>query len=546
MPNLSPFDLPRFHHTNPDKSKVRNVVARTGFLFLHLKYLIPLLLLFTLNVSPSKAQGASFWPGQERIPEYFDSTKDPPDLIADTNRSVHAFHAQPLLLNDKGSQASNTIWSEPILLFQEDGAREIHGPSVISDSYGNVHVFWTVPSGSPGEFDLIYYARLDALGWTTPVDIVAAAPARGVNAAISQDGIIYLIWSGFGGISYSHAPIQGAEYVKNWSKPVLLTDANFYADLFTSSSGKIYLAYPGVDASGVFEQFLEPNNLNWSSSRIISQTSLTNSASDYVQIRVSNNGTMHVVWTEFYYPESWPPRGVFYSRSIDGGNTWSAPEMMAGDGFDQINITVVDDENIHVAWNGMVTVGGRYHRWSSDGGQTWSETAEVIPAGIGGTEGFPQLVVDQSGTLHMLTTYQGGCVWYTYFNNQTWVPPICISGEKTLIEEPSMTVSEGNKLHAVFWDNRKSLWYTTKVTDASWIPPEIMENELLQPTRSPVPTGSPVITPTLSSTSVPVGQQLDAPSKFSLNSGQLLILSLSPVILLVFLMAALVFFKKKR
>ncbi len=505
-------------------------------MFSHLKILVPLFLLFGTSVSPLKTRANYLLPQQHGQPDYTSQ--------ANARPVIQGFNAQsvPLL------QASNGNWSEPVLLFEEDGTGEIHNPFIISDRYGNVHVFWSVTSESQGGFDMIYYTRLDAIGWTTPIDIVAASIARGATSTIGLDDYIYLIWAGASNtISYSRSPIQGAEFVKNWSEPVPITNANIYADLFTSASGNIYLAYPGVGTSGVFVQSLDINNQSWSSSGTVSQTSLTNTASDYVQIGVSDNGTMHVVWTEFYYPEAWPPRGIFYSRSIDGGNNWSVPVMLAGDGFDQINIAVMDDNNIHVVWNGMVGLGGRYHRWSSDAGQNWSETVEVIPAGVGGTEGLPQLVMDSSGTPQMLTTFPA-CAWYTYFKNRNWVTPICISGEQAVasnyIEEPAMAVSEGNKLHAVFWDDRTRLWYTTKVTNAPWIAP--VDSKLPQPTQNLVPTDSSVIPPTLSATSLPLNQQLGTSSKFNLNPGQLLILSVAPVILLVLWIAGLIFFKKRK
>jgi hypothetical protein len=437
------------------------------------------------------------------------------------------------------SQSAAKIWSDPVLLFQLDGGGTIHEPFVISDTYGNIHVFWSVISDTDGEYDEIYYARLDKTGWTTPIDVVAAIPARSPHATISQDGFIYLIWNGIGGISYSRAPIDGAQFAKNWSKPVVLAETNIHASIVTAPSGAIYFAYPGIGNSGVFIQELEPNNLGWFSPRTISLNSLTDTTADYVEIGVSKNGTLHAVWTEFYLPDGWPPRGVFYSRSTDAGDTWSAPVMLGGDGYDLINIAIIDDNNIHVAWDGKAGVGGRYHRWSSDGGQTWSETLETIPAGLGGTEGPPQLVGDQSGTVHMLTTHQGGCAWYTYFENQQWIAPICISGERTLIEEPAMTVSEGNKLHAVFWDNRKSLWYTTKETNASWIPPKTMESRLNQATQIVPPTKSPIITPTVISRISSVNQQLDTQQGFSFSTGQLLIISLVPVMLIIVIIIVL-------
>lgn len=508
-----------------------------------------LLALLVSNVSHPAAQQAYFWSEQEKIPKYYDSTEKHPNFIVDINHTVHKFNTQPLHLNDEALQASSTNWSEPVLLFEAEGTGELHYPLVIPDTYGNVHVFLNFKSGSQGKFDKIYYMRLDARGWTIPVDIVAATPVSDVNSAIGQDGYIYLTWQGAGDIIlYSRAPIQGAEFVKNWSEPVPITNAtNPYSSIISSPSGNIYLAYPDRGNSGVFLQVLDPNSFDRSLPRTVALNSLINTGSGYVQAGVSSNGTLHVVWTEFYMPENWPPRGVFYARSTDGGNNWSAPVLMAGDGFDQINITVLDDNNIHVAWNGMVGVGGRYHSWSSDGGQTWSETVEVIPAGIGGTEGSPQIVSDQSSTLHMLTTYEG-CAWYTYFKNQRWAAPICISGGKArvsnYIEEPAMAVSEGNKLHAVFWDDRKRLWYTTKVTEASWIPPKIIDTGLIQPVQNPSPNALIVVTPTISSTGLSVEQQRNVSSKFSLNPGQILIFSLLPVMLLLVVIVLLQFNKR--
>ena len=528
--------------------KIRNKRTKVASVKIHLKYFFPLMLLFFTNFAEAEAQGTYVVPGLGTQSNQFNHKGPYPHSIGNISREVYRRNAQALHLYDDLPQAASKNWSEPVLLFQAGSTKEIHSPFVIADSYGNVHVFWTLTSGSQDELDAIYYMRLDSEGWTTPVDVVAAAPARAARAAISQDDFIHLIWNGLGGISYSRAPIHGAEIVHNWSEPVVITDANIHASIVNSPSEIIYLAYPGVGQSGIFEQVLEPN-LSWSSAITISENFFTNTASDYVQMGVSSNGVMHVAWTEFYYPESWPPRGVFYSNSTDGGNSWSAPVLLAGDGFDQINVSVVDDSIIHVAWNGMAGVGGRYHRWSSDGGQTWSQTIEVVPPGVGGTEGFPQLVGDNAGTLHLLTTYEG-CAWYTYFENYRWAAPVCISGNEArasdYIEESSMGVSEGDRLHAVFWDARKRLWYTTKITDASWIPPKTIDNGLIQPAQSPIPTVFPVITPTAHSTSLPADWQIAAESRFNYSPGQILILSLSPVLLLIVVIAVFRFYKGVR
>jgi hypothetical protein len=432
-------------------------------------------------------------------------------------------------------------------LFEVEGVGEIHDPLIISDPYGNVHVFWTVIDSNSA---LIYYTRLDATGWTAPIDIVAAGTASAPRAVVGQDGFIYLVWYGSNGtIKYSRALVNEAEFAGKWFGPYNVTSANIRASLATSPSGPVYLAFPGQGNAGVFIQSLDLRSLSWSSPKIIAWNSLIDTAADYVQMKISSNGTLHAVWTEFYYPESWPPRGVFYSRSTDRGDTWSIPMELGGDGYDQVNIAVVDDDNIHVAWNGMAGVGGRYHRWSSDGGQTWTETIGLISPGIGGTEGLPQLVVDQAGTLHLLTTYSG-CAWHTYFDEQKWATPVCISGEKArasnYMEEPAMTVSEGNKLHAVFWDDRKRLWYTSMVSSASWIPPETLDNVLVQPTPNLAPTDFSIVTPSINTTNFPDGQNLGESPRFVLNTGQILLLGLVPAILLILLVVVIRFSKTIR
>ncbi len=524
-----------------EKNKLRH-------LKFHLGYLVPLLILFTFDVSYSGAQGVHWMAEQGGDSAPQDFADGSPYLIASTNRSVHAFNAQPLHLNDEVLQASNENWSDPILLFEVEGTGELHYPFVISDSYGNVHIFVNLRGGSPDGFDKIYYMRLDAAGWSIPVDIVVGVVVSDINVVIGRDDFIYLTWRGFGDvISYSRVPIQEAESVKNWSTPVQITSAaGFYSDIASSPDGDIYLAYPGGGGSGVFLQVFELNKLAWSLPKAVAQTSQINTGSDYVEVAVSESGVLHVVWTEFYRPDNWPPRGIFYARSMDGGNTWSVPMLLAGDGYDQASIAMLD-ENVHVAWNGMVTVGGRYHRWSSDGGQTWSETIDVVPAGTGGTEGAPQIVGDQSGVLHMLTTYTKGCPWYTYFAKQRWAIPVCIKAlDSDYVEETGLAISEGNRLHAVFWEDRKRLWYSTKTTDAFWIPPDVMDDGLTQSTPNPIPNAFPIATPTVSSINLPFYQQLDDSSWFNFSAGQMLVLSLSPVILLLVAIMVLQFIKKKR
>ena len=101
-------------------------------------------------------------------------------------------------------------------------------------------------------------------------------------------------------------------------------------------------------------------------------------------------------WAEFLRHE-----GIVDAADLAGvqRSLWVVELPAAGDW----EIAVDSAGRVHVAWNGVVGVGGRYHQWSDDGGLAWSAVADVVAAGQGGTEGPPQLAIDSADTLHLLS-----------------------------------------------------------------------------------------------------------------------------------------------
>lgn len=459
------------------------------------------------------------------------------------------------------AQGDNSGWSQPVILFQKEGS--ISNPTLAADQTGAAHLFWSFESGVLGTKDgetqaksaegeaapledsqgqLLYYARWANGEWTSPVDIVAAPRAAMPSAVIDRSGEDHLVWLGPHGLTYGRAPASKAGSAKMWSRQMAIDLMQASAQITTDGTGQLHVAYPGHDTTGVYYTSSRDGGVTWSSPRNVAEPSRKskqaggeNTAADYVHLAVGPDGTIHVVWTEFFYPRSWPPAGVFYSRSVDGGRSWSTPFEIAGVNHLQPNIVVVGTNTVHVVWNGAVIIGGRYHRWSNDGGQTWSETQAIVPPKKGGMEGAPQLAVDSAGTLHVLTTYSG-CAWYTFFQNQKWAEPTCIAGEQArasrYIEEPALTITGGNRLIAVFWDDRKRLWYTTKETDA----PVISPNPFL--TAVPTATPEPLVTPTPIPTRTPAprsssSQDSEATLRLQVSPGPPLAAGLIPTAFLV-------------
>jgi hypothetical protein len=104
------------------------------------------------------------------------------------------------------------------------------------------------------------------------------------------------------------------------------------------------------------------------------------------------NGTLHVVY-EDRQARPLGPRDIFYTRSTDGGATWSAPKLVNDDDpqkrFTHVNpnMSVAPDGRIDMVWWDFRDGAGLYatdvyYTYSYDNGQTWSRNFRVTEKSI--------------------------------------------------------------------------------------------------------------------------------------------------------------------
>lgn len=397
----------------------------------------------------------------------------------------------------QGVEASDSSWSEPKLLFSSPD--EAFQPNLSIDQEGGVHAFWHVvraPKTSSGSTkDQLFYTQLRDSRWSSPTDVFDGS-ATDPMSVVDQFGVIHLFWAGPNDYLFnSDAAVGRAALASAWTSPSSRIAVNQAGEIAADQRGNLYLVYPRAGVSGLFYSVSNDGGNSWSFPVTISRAGSSASA-NYTRVAVGPDGTIHVVWTEFQLPDGWPPLGVYYAHSTDGGVSWSNPVQIAGPGFTQGNVAAGPNGVVHVAWNGMSGVHGRYHRWSSDGGNTWSDADILKTPDVGGSEGPPQMVIDSAGALHILTT-DGGRVWYGVWNNEGWspleyiptgdeegIPPIGtnVDPKVRVIEEPSMVLGLGNRLSVIFIEKRNQermyyAWYTTKLIDAPAILPVQFKTE---------------------------------------------------------------------
>jgi len=186
-----------------------------------------------------------------------------------------------------------------------------------------------------------------------------------------------------------------------WEPAQRLTWNSGYSNnpaIAVDSSGHIHLVWqdytPGN--SEIYYKKSTDEGATWSSNRRLTWTTADSWAPD---LAVDSSGNPHVVWQENLTEN----REIFYLRSTDGGDTWSASQRLTwNSGNSSIpNVAVDPSGNPHVSWHDK-TPGNEeiYYKKSTDGGASW-------PAGQrltwnSGNSNVPCLAFDTLGKLHLV------------------------------------------------------------------------------------------------------------------------------------------------
>ena len=413
-------------------------------------------LILIIDPNLAAAQTGNNWMPQRNIPLYHPET-EPPFLIADQNRTVHAFSSQ--WIGDDNQQKA-----------------------------------------------IVYNQWNPDTGWTVPVDIILPplkAQARLKGAYLDQADMVHLIF--FSGddtdanIYYSRAPLAHAGLATAWSKPQVIgvrARTPDQAAIVGDSNNKLFVLYSSNrGGTGLYFTYSTDAGTIWSKPSPMFLTYNEDLFPYDLTMYVDEQDNVHALWN--VNNRSGQAEAMYYTKLEAGQIEWSEPVRFAPVSvINQPSIIAHEDELFLIYHTGDQS---RHMRRSSDGGDTWTGAVKLFPHV--GSNGAPSLVVDNNNVLYMFFGNRVGGVhgmWHSVWQGAYWSDPEALASGPVIKGEiggegfdPSHAraiVSQGNVI-LVTWDTDpqnglNGVWYSYTTVDAPELPAVAL--------RTPAPAPSPI------------------------------------------------------
>jgi hypothetical protein len=307
----------------------------------------------------------------------------------------------------------STIWSEPDSLSDaSEDSEHISNFYSTPDMAGNIHAMWVQsPVGEEKQSGInIEYARWDGQKWRNPESVFTSLEEMPIQLTITADSLnrLLLTWiDGYNGdLVFSWANAERANLSSEWvdvtGLPVPSRLAN-EADLMVDGNGRIISAFaiPVNEERGIYITQSTDGGKSWSLP-VRAFDAVTEGWESIGQPRISlgNDGTLQLIFIRDTVRVG-QSVGLYYTRSVDGGATWSAAQALSEGEIQWADVVSYGDHAVHVIWqeyDGLVYA--NLSQVSQDGGITWGKQNSVT--GVNEEPTRVSVAGDGRGLLHFI------------------------------------------------------------------------------------------------------------------------------------------------
>jgi parallel beta-helix repeat protein/predicted outer membrane repeat protein len=305
-------------------------------------------------------------------------------------------------------------------------------PQIVEDSGGKIHVVWESDEdiSGAGVYSGIYQITDDGSGWSEPNMINPPNLGADFHPQVIEDSnTLYAVWEStdnVGGSGTDYDILFAVNSGSGWSAPELVntngtgdSSNDFHPQIVKDSSGTLHAVWHSWGDTGPtgtdYDVFYASNNGGgWSAPSLLNTNGTSDglSVDEYPQIIVDSSGKLHAVWhsTANLNDEAGTDYDIFYATNNGGG--WSAPNLLNSNGTSDTGTDaypqIIEDSSgtLHAVWHSSENLDGTAGFdddifYASKNGVNWSAPILLNTSGTSdtGDDWDPQIIEASDGSL---------------------------------------------------------------------------------------------------------------------------------------------------
>ena len=400
---------------------------------------------------------------------------------------------------------SNTSWFKPPVWSQPspvtDDNLEMEAVELVATGDDLIHAFF-----SQRQDPAIYYTYWNGELWSgiTPVLSLPEGEAGWPAIAAGPGNELFLFApNNKGALYFSRATSGSAVAASRWSTPTRLGghDGEIGSvDVAWNAAGTVYLAYsvPVNEERGIYLVQSKDHGTTWSEPlQVFNGAAAGFDLVGAPSLLTSENGFLHIIWKQQSIQGDGvsQPLSLYYTRSEDGGRTFSDAELVVEEPVAWREIVADGKGNLHLLWQPQDTLTTVWDQVSLDAGRSWQ-----VPQGLPGEGMTAAVMVDSVGRLHLVDAGPGS-LGHWLWDGRRWQPEAPLhwalaSQQEGPVELLAAAVNKQGKMVVVLAvptgagdAAERILLYSTRTLE---LPPrqtaikEVPTQTLLSPTLTPV------------------------------------------------------------
>ena len=271
---------------------------------------------------------------------------------------------------------SRLVWSQLSPVTSDN--LEMEAVELVATDDGLIHAFF-----SQHQDPAIYYTYWDGELWSriTPVLKLPEGEAGWPAIAAGPENELFLIApNNQGALYFSRATSGNAVIESSWSTPTRLGighDGEIGSvDVAWDAAGTVYVAYsvPVNEERGIYLVQSKDHGTTWSEPlQVFNGAAAGFDLVGAPSLLTSENGFLHIIWKQQSIQGDGVPQplSLYYTRSEDGGHTFSDAELVVEEPVAWREIVTDGKGNLHLLWQPQDTLTTVWDQVSLDGGRSW-------------------------------------------------------------------------------------------------------------------------------------------------------------------------------